>query len=75
MENSYQDKESEKLLGVCKFLLTIYQELQSHSKTSEQTKRKERVEVGKWTLEGIQRVKEQNHKSTSTCSFKEKRKI
>ena len=53
----------------------IHQKLQLYGKTSEQTKRKERVEIGKWTPENIQKVKEQNHKLTSTHSLKEERKI
>ena len=35
VKNSYQDKRSRKLLGVCKLLLAIHQELQLYSKTSQ----------------------------------------
>jgi len=35
MENLYQDKESRKLLGVYKFLQTVYQEFQLYGKTSQ----------------------------------------
>ena len=33
------------------------------------------MEIRRRTLEGIQRTQKQNHKSTSTCSTEEKRKI
>jgi len=46
MENPYQDKRSRKLLRVCKLLLMIYQEFQPYSKISQQTQRKERMEIG-----------------------------
>ena len=75
IEDLHQDKGSGKLLGVCKLLLKIYQKLQSHSKISQWTQRKEGMEMGKITSRGIQRVKRENHKSTYTCSTKKKRKI
>ena len=75
MENPYQDKRSGKLLGVCKLLLMIHQEFQSYGKTSQWTQRKEEMEMGKRTSESIWRIKRKNHKSTSTCFFKERWKI
>jgi len=51
VKNSYQDKRSEKLLGICKklfickLLLMLYQRIQSHGKTSQQAQRKERMEI------------------------------
>ena len=75
MENPDQDKRSENLLGVCKLLLMIHQEFQSYGKTSQWTQRKEEMEMGKRTSESIWRIKRQNHKSTSTCFFKERWKI
>ena len=68
MENLYQDKRSGKL-GVCKFLPILYQELQSYSKTSQWIQGKKGMEMGKRTQKGIQRVEEQNYKSTSTCTI------
>ena len=72
MEDPYQDKRSGKLLGVCKLLLEIYQELVSYSKISQ---RKKGTEMGKGTLRSIQRVKREYYKSIYTCSTKNKRKI
>ena len=75
MENSYQDKRSGKLLGVCKLLLEIYQELQSHNKTSQWTQRKKGMEIGKGVLKSIWRVKREDHKLAYTYSTKKRRKI
>ena len=33
MEDPHKDKRSKKLLGVCKFLLMVYQKFQSYNKT------------------------------------------
>ena len=75
MENAHQDKRSWKLLGICKLLQTVYQELESYSKASQQTQRKERPEMGRRTPESIWRIKKQDNKSTGTCSSKERRKF
>jgi len=53
MENLYQNQRSGKLLGVYKFLLTLYQELQSYHKTSQQTQRKKEIEMERRTLKDI----------------------
>ena len=52
MEDSHQDKKSEKLLRIHKFTQILYQELHSYSKTSQQTQEKEEMEMGR-TSEGI----------------------
>ena len=75
MKNPYQDKRSGKLLRVCKLLLTLYQEFQSHSKTSQWTQGKKGMEIGWWTSKSIQRTQGQDYKPTCTCSSEEKRKI
>jgi len=72
VENLYQDKRSGKLLGICKLLPTIHQELQLYRKTSQQTQRKKEMEIGRRISNSIQRVKEQDYKLTSTCSSKER---
>ena len=46
MERIHQDKRSEKLFRVCKFLQTLYQELQLYSKISQQTQEQEEMEIG-----------------------------
>ena len=74
IEKSYQDQRSRKLLRICKPLSMLYQEFQSYGKTSQQAQEKERVEIGWWTSEIIQRTQEQNHKLTCTYSSKERRK-
>jgi len=66
MENTHHNKRSRNLLRVHKFLQTLYQKLQSYSKTSQQTQRKEEMEMGRRTLESIQRVEGKDYKSTST---------
>jgi len=71
----HQDKRSRGLLRVCKFLLTLYQEFQLYSETSQWTQIKERVEMGRWILEGIWKAKRQNHKSAGICSTQKKREI
>ena len=75
MEGSYQDKESGKLSRICKFLQKIYSELQSYGETLKQTKKKEGIVMDRKTLKSIQRIEEQDNKSTGSFSFKERRKI
>ena len=75
MEDSYQDKRSGRLLRICKFILMLYKELQSYSKTSQWTQRKERMEMGRRIPKNIWRIEKQNHKLTGTCATKEKRNI
>ena len=72
MENSNQNKKSRKLLRVHKLLLKIHQKLQLYNKISQQTQRKERIEMGKGTSRSIQRIERKDYKSTYTC-FTEKR--
>ena len=75
IKNLYQNKRSGKLLGVCKLLLEIYQELQSHNKTSQWTQRKKGMEIGKGVLKSIWRVKREDHKLAYTYSTKKRRKM
>jgi len=42
VKNSYQDKRSGKLFGICKLLFMLYQEFQPHGKTSQQAQRKKK---------------------------------
>ena len=64
-----------KLLRVCKLLLIIHQKLQLYGKTSQQTQEKEEMEIGRRIPKSIWRIEGQNHKSTSTYSSEEERKI
>ena len=72
VENPYQDKESGKLLGVCKYLLAIHQELQPYSKISQWTQNKKWLEIRRRTSDSIWRATGQYHKLTSTYFSKER---
>jgi len=64
MEDSHQDKKSEKLLRIHKFTQILYQELQSYGKTSQQTQWKK-----KWKWEEHQKAfKELKHVLQSIVS-------
>ena len=46
-------KENGKLPGICKFPSILHTKLQPHCQAIKQTKRQERVEVGRGTLKSI----------------------
>ena len=75
IENTNENQRSRKLLKICKFLLEVYLELQLYSEAIEQSERKEGMEMGRRKSTDFPRVKEQDYKSTSTHSSKERRKI
>ena len=60
---------------VCKLLPMIHQEFQSYSEISQWTQRNEWMKMERRTPKSIWRIKRQDHKSTSTCSSKERWKI
>jgi len=53
MEDTDKSERHGKLPEVCKFLLTLYTKLQPHCQDIKQTKRQERVEVGRETPKSI----------------------
>jgi len=61
MKNSHQNKRNGKLLGIYKFLQTLYQEFQLYSKISQWTQEKERSEMRRRMPRSIQRIKEKEN--------------
>ena len=53
MEDANKSERYGKLSGVCKFLLTLYTKLLPHCQAIKQTKRQERVEMGRGTPKSI----------------------
>jgi len=53
MKDADKSEKHGKLPGVCKFLLTLYTKLQPHCQAIKQTKRQERVEVGRRTPKSV----------------------
>jgi hypothetical protein len=54
LESVHQCERGRKFFGICKFLLTIHQELQHHSCAIESTEgKRKRMEMGRRTTEGI----------------------
>jgi len=53
MEDTNKSERCGKLPGVCKFLLTLYTKFQPHCQAIKQTKRQERVEIGRGTPKSI----------------------
>ena len=68
MKDANKNQKSRKLPRICKFLQKVHLELQSYSKTIEQVKRKEGVDMDKKTPMGIQGIKRKDNKPTSTFS-------
>ena len=56
MEDSNEGQGYGKFPWICKFLLTLYSELQSYSKTVKWTEGQERVEIGGRTSMSIWRT-------------------
>ena len=75
MENPNEDQGYRKLPQICKFLQTIYPELQSHCKATKWAKRKEEMGMERRTLTGFWRTQRQDNKSTDTLTSKKRRKI
>ena len=75
MEDSNKGQRRKKFSWICKFLLTLYPELQLYSKTVKWTEGQERVEIGWRTLTSIWRTQRQDNKLTSSLPAKEGRKI
>ena len=53
MKDTNKSERHGKLPRVCKFLLMLYTKLQPHCQAIEQTKRQERVEIGRRTPKSI----------------------
>ena len=53
----------------------IHPKFQPYSKTIEQIKRQERMEMGRRTPKGIQRTQREDNESTSSLSTEKERKI
>ena len=75
MKDTNTGQRHRKLPRVCKFLLMIHPKLQPHSKTTEQTKRQEGLEMGRRTSKSIQRTQRKDNKLTSTSAIQKRRKI
>ena len=61
MEDSNKGQRCKKFSWICKFLLTLYPELQSYSKTVKWTEGQERVEIEWRTLTSIWRTQRQDN--------------
>ena len=75
MERAHKTQRSRKFHWVCQLLLSLYKKLQPHYKTPEQTQRKSRLEMGKQTMKGIPRIKEQHNQGTYTGTTTKKRTL
>ena len=75
MEDPNKDQGYRKLSRICELLQMIHLKLQLHSKATKQTEEKERMGVERRTPTSLWGTQGQDNKSTSTLSFKERRKI
>ena len=75
MENTNKNQGYWKFPWIYQFLLTIYPQLQSHSKGTKQTEEQKEMEMGGRTSKGIQRTQGKDHKSTGSFSTKKRGKI
>ena len=75
MENTNKSQGRWEFPWIHQFLLTIYPQLQSHSKATKWTERQEGMEIGKRISKGIQKTQRKDHKSTSSFFAKKRRKI
>ena len=64
IEDTNKSKGRGKLPRIHKFLLILYTKLQSHCQAIKQTKRQEKVEMGKETSKSVWRTQREDHKST-----------
>jgi len=53
----------------------IYPQLQSHREATKQTKRQERMKIGRRTSKGVRRTQRKDYKSTGSFSAQKRRKI
>ena len=75
MENTNKSQGYWKFPWIYQFLLTIYPQLQSHSKGTKQTEEQKEMEMGGRTSKVIQRTQGKDHKSTGSFSTKKRGKI